>query len=105
MNWKPQLSRSLIQLGLCFFARSAGPGQSLWTEGWQAAKTRSYGIGTAGRETSAGSPRWKSRRFAAHVFREGISLRPRHSADWVFGQGRERTAESTADKTQKRQQP
>ena len=42
MNWKQQLSRSLVQLGLCFFAASACLGQSIWTEGWQAAQIRPY---------------------------------------------------------------
>src|SRR2546425_2691580 len=42
MNWKPQLSRSLIQLGFCFFASSTCLGQSLWTEGWEAAQIRTY---------------------------------------------------------------
>src|SRR5437667_12314048 len=42
MNWKPRSSRSLVQLGLCFFASSACLGQSVWTEGWQAAQTRTY---------------------------------------------------------------
>src|SRR6266566_5187420 len=42
MNWKRLLSRSLVQLGLCFFAASACLGQSIWTEGWQAAQIRTY---------------------------------------------------------------
>src|SRR5437660_5029739 len=42
MNWEPQLSRSLVQLGLCSFAASACLRQSIWTEGWQAAQIRTY---------------------------------------------------------------
>jgi hypothetical protein len=42
MNRKQQLSPSLVQLGHCFFAASACLGQSIWTEGWQAAQTRTY---------------------------------------------------------------
>jgi len=42
MDWRQQLSRSLNQLGLCFFAASTCLGQSIWTEGWQAAQIRTY---------------------------------------------------------------
>ena len=42
LKWKPQLTQSLVQLGICFLASSAGSGQSIWTEGWQAAQIRTY---------------------------------------------------------------